>query len=81
MSSELVSGADSPGSESGARLWQSLAVAVNREYASLNAVLREGDEVALLPPVSGRCFAQGESLAPLGPARTANGASRTTAGE
>jgi molybdopterin converting factor small subunit len=28
-------------------------VAVNREYASLATVLREGDEVALLPPVSG----------------------------
>jgi molybdopterin converting factor subunit 1 len=35
------------------RLWRSLAVAVNREYASTSIVLREGDEVALLPPVSG----------------------------
>ena len=34
-------------------VWQSLAVAVNREYSSASAVLREGDEVALLPPVSG----------------------------
>jgi molybdopterin converting factor subunit 1 len=40
-------------------LWRSLAVAVNREYASLVAVLRDGDEVALLPPVSGGCCAQG----------------------
>jgi len=56
MSRELVSGAASAvEDQSGARLWQSLAVAVNREYASLNAVLREGDEVALLPPVSGGC--------------------------
>ena len=31
----------------------SLAVAVNREYATPDLVLREGDEVALLPPVSG----------------------------
>ncbi len=31
----------------------SLAVAVNREYARSNRVLRDGDEVALLPPVSG----------------------------
>ncbi len=31
----------------------SLAVAVNREYARPNRVLRDGDEVALLPPVSG----------------------------
>jgi molybdopterin converting factor subunit 1 len=35
------------------RLWRSIAVAVNREYASTSIVLREGDEVALLPPVSG----------------------------
>jgi len=31
----------------------SLAIAVNREYAPPSQVLREGDEVALLPPVSG----------------------------
>jgi molybdopterin converting factor subunit 1 len=36
-----------------AKVWQSLAVAVNREYSSTGAVLRDGDEVALLPPVSG----------------------------
>ncbi len=36
-------------------IWRSLAVAVNREYASLEVVLRDGDEVALLPPVSGGC--------------------------
>jgi molybdopterin converting factor subunit 1 len=35
------------------RLWQSLAVAINRHYASSQQPLREGDEVALLPPVSG----------------------------
>ncbi len=34
-------------------IWNSLAVAVNREYAQRSAVLHEGDEVALLPPVSG----------------------------
>jgi molybdopterin converting factor subunit 1 len=34
-------------------VWSALAVAVNREYASGAAVLSEGDEVALLPPVSG----------------------------
>ena len=33
--------------------WTGLAVAVNREYAGLGTVLRDGDEVALLPPVSG----------------------------
>jgi len=34
-------------------LWSSIAVAVNREYASASHPLAEGDEVALLPPVSG----------------------------
>ena len=53
------------------RLWRSLAVAVNREYSSHGAVLRDGDEVALLPPVSGGCFAYGEKRASLGTARTA----------
>ncbi|HET9086173.1 MAG TPA: molybdenum cofactor biosynthesis protein MoaE [Acidobacteriaceae bacterium] len=37
----------------------SLAIAVNREYASTKHVLREGDEVALLPPVSGGNDGQG----------------------
>jgi len=36
-----------------AAVWKSLAVAVNREYAGLEMVLKDGDEVALLPPVSG----------------------------
>ncbi len=34
-------------------VWGALAVAVNREYAKRSAVLHDGDEVALLPPVSG----------------------------
>ncbi len=34
-------------------LWPSLAVAVNQHYADHACPLREGDEVALLPPVSG----------------------------
>ncbi len=33
--------------------WRSLAVAVNREYAGMDTMLNDGDEVALLPPVSG----------------------------
>ena len=40
----------------------SLAIAVNREYALPTQVLREGDEIALLPPVSGGC-AEDASLA------------------
>jgi molybdopterin converting factor small subunit len=53
------------------RLWRSLAVAVNREYGSQSVVLRDGDEVALLPPVSGgllrvgRYCAYGEERASL----------------
>ena len=34
-------------------VWDSLAVAVNRQYATAATLLQEGDEVALLPPVSG----------------------------
>jgi molybdopterin synthase catalytic subunit len=34
-------------------VWSALAIAVNREYATASAVLHDGDEVALLPPVSG----------------------------
>ena len=34
-------------------VWRTLAVAVNQEYAALSTTLCEGDEVALLPPVSG----------------------------
>jgi len=35
------------------RLLGASAVAVNQEYAGLEHVLCEGDEVAILPPVSG----------------------------
>ncbi|HMF90903.1 MAG TPA: molybdenum cofactor biosynthesis protein MoaE [Candidatus Angelobacter sp.] len=31
----------------------SIACSINQEYASASAILRDGDEVALLPPVSG----------------------------
>jgi molybdopterin converting factor subunit 1 len=34
-------------------LMASIAMSVNREYAGPQALLKEGDEVALLPPVSG----------------------------
>ena len=33
-----------------------LVYAVNRSYAARDAVLAEGDEVALIPPVSGGAF-------------------------
>ena len=40
-------------------LMASLAVAVNQEYARAETPLREGDEVALLPPVSGGSLTDG----------------------
>jgi MoaE-MoaD fusion protein len=36
-----------------AAAWDSIAVSVNHEYAQPTRILREGDEVGLLPPVSG----------------------------
>ena len=36
-----------------ATLWDKLAVAVNQQYATGKAALADGDEIALLPPVSG----------------------------
>lgn len=35
--------------------WDSIAVAVNQEYMQAGVELMDGDEVALLPPVSGGC--------------------------
>jgi MoaE-MoaD fusion protein len=48
--------------------WGSIAVSVNHEYAQPAHVLREGDEVGLLPPVSGGSgeSADGSSLADAG---------------
>ena len=37
----------------GTVIWPSIATAVNEEYALRSRELREGDVVALLPPVSG----------------------------
>lgn len=45
-----TSGLPTPGQS---EVWSALAVAVNREYADRSTVLQDGDEVALLPPVSG----------------------------
>jgi len=39
----------------------SLAIAVNQEYSGMDRTLRDGDEVGLLPPVSGGSAAAGES--------------------
>src|SRR5450755_1190196 len=36
-----------------AAILPTLAIAVNREYSAVDQVLRDGDEVGLLPPVSG----------------------------
>jgi molybdopterin converting factor subunit 1 len=44
-----------------ASVWDSIAVAVNQEYARAEDVLKDGDEVALLPPVSGGGEARDEN--------------------
>jgi Molybdopterin converting factor, large subunit len=36
-------------------VWSTLAVAVNQSFAPSGCLLHDGDEVALLPPVSGGC--------------------------
>jgi molybdopterin converting factor subunit 1 len=54
------------------RMWRSLAVAVNQEYGSPDVVLREADEVALLPPVSGGLLRGGRYCA-YGELRAARG--------
>jgi molybdopterin synthase catalytic subunit len=41
------------GESSAGSIWGSLAIAVNQEYAGPAQLLADGDEVALLPPVSG----------------------------
>ena len=35
------------------KLMETLVVSINLEYATYDTILKEGDEVALLPPVSG----------------------------
>ena len=44
----------------GGRQLKGIAVSVNAEYAQMGQVLRAGDEVGLLPPVSGGLGAEGE---------------------
>jgi len=51
-------------------VWSALAVAVNREYAGASTELADGDELALLPPVSGGAGWHGEVR---GEGRGANG--------
>jgi len=41
------------------KVWDTIAVAVNQEYSRGDVVLQDGDEVALLPPVSGGCEGSG----------------------
>ncbi len=54
----------------GAGILSSIAVSVNAEYAQAAHILHDGDEVGLLPPVSGG-----------GPARTANALDESSGGE
>lgn len=49
----LRAGTSNPQASTHAGLWDTLAVAVNREYAESSTPLQDADELALLPPVSG----------------------------
>jgi molybdopterin synthase catalytic subunit len=49
------SGSAPPDAKNAALALRGIAVSVNAEYAQASHVLREGDEVGLLPPVSGGC--------------------------
>ena len=57
------------------RFRSSLLVAVNQEYAQLSTVLKDGDEVAMLPPVSGGA----DSVATSSSKTTPSGVERNTA--
>jgi MoaE-MoaD fusion protein len=46
------------------RYYHVLAVALNQEYSETEAALHEGDEVALIPPVSGGNLSGGKTPAP-----------------
>lgn len=48
---DLLTGLEGRGGTT--QVWDSIAVAINQEYARVEDELRDGDEVALLPPVSG----------------------------
>lgn len=43
-------------------VWVGIAVAVNCEYANRTRVLADGDDVAILPPVSGGCRPRSQSM-------------------
>jgi molybdopterin synthase catalytic subunit len=58
-----------------AQILGSIAVSVNAEYAQAAHILHDGDEVGLLPPVSGG------NAARTGPARTANSLDESSGGE
>jgi molybdopterin converting factor small subunit len=49
----LRAGTSNPQARVQSPIWDSLAVAVNREYAGASTLLQDADELALLPPVSG----------------------------
>jgi molybdopterin converting factor small subunit len=49
----LRAGTSNPQARVQSPIWDTLAVAVNREYAGASTPLRDADELALLPPVSG----------------------------
>jgi sulfur-carrier protein len=54
------------GMNAASSVWDSIAVAVNQEYARAGDALKDGDEVALLPPVSGGCTSKMRGFFPFG---------------
>jgi molybdopterin synthase catalytic subunit len=64
-----------------ARYLPSLALSVNQEYAHPSHRLRDNDEVALLPPVSGGSPSGDSELAPAASTLTATAAIRITRGK
>ena len=56
---KLLGGRSATEKAVGKKLWSAIAVAVNQEYAPGSLLLQDGDEVALLPPVSGGCIVVG----------------------
>jgi molybdopterin converting factor small subunit len=65
----LRAGMSNPQAQAQSPIWDALAVAVNREYAGAATPLRDADELALLPPVSGGLDQEPTAAKPTAPSR------------